>query len=887
MKDGKGREGREQEWAVHRELLERAQAFGRVGSWVADPAPDGRIVWSDETCRIFGCKPGEFDGSAPAFFAMVHEEDRERVRQSGRAAMVQGDTYELEYRIVRRDGEVRWLHQRAGLDRDADGRPWRKVGMVQDITERKTVEEALANEQGRLKAVLDNAPMGIWLLGTDGRLRFVNATFCQAMGVTEERFLAARHYRDVLEPAMAAGCEASDRACWAQETPHCSEERVRFADGAEHVLEITKVKLRSSSGKVLGLIGLANDITERRRAEEAQRRQERVMLGLIEYLRTLLQGKGPIESVAARAFGALGEALGVDRVYLFELHDNGRRASQRAEWVAPGVAPQIDDPAFQNMPRNQPGFERWDALLGRGEVVQGHVRDFPEGERSVLEPQGIQSTLVVPFEAGGGVGGFLGFDICREKRDFTRIEVELLEGAARSLGEAIERRRAAEEREKLQEQLAQARRTEAVGRLAGGVAHDFNNMLQTILGHASLAIEVLPKGSDVRENLEVIRQSARRSAGLTRQLLAFARKQTIQPRVLDLNETVGGMLKMLRPLIGEHIHLEWSPGEAPWRVKVDPSQIDQILVNLCVNARDAIRGVGQVEIKTANVTVSAGQTMSHSACAPGEYMMLAVQDTGMGMDTETLAQIFEPFFTTKEPGQGTGLGLATVFGIVRQNGGAIDVCSQPGRGTIFRVYLPRCQGDVAGVGEAPVTTSVPEGRAETVLLVEDEESILMLTRLILRQQGYRVLAAVSPVEALVLADRHAGPIDLLVTDVVMPGMNGKELCDRLQKNRPGLRCLYTSGYTADVLEQHGVLDDAVRFLQKPFSNEEFTRKVQDVLATGGPRQVGRGPEPDLKRSAQKDLQDAQPQFPSFSFSSLPSVGRTEGNEGNREQRRGI
>lgn len=313
------------------------------------------------------------------------------------------------------------------------------------------------------------------------------------------------------------------------------------------------------------------------------------------------------------------------------------------------------------------------------------------------------------------------------------------------LSDITERRRAEAERGKLQEQLIQAQKMESVGRLAGGVAHDFNNMLQAILGNTALAMEEAPPGGSLRESLEEIQQSAQRSADLTRQLLAFARKQTIAPKVLDLNDTIAGMLKLLRRLIGEHIKLVWLPGTSLWPVRIDPSQLDQILANLCINARDAIRDSGKLTIETQDMTLDDTYASTHPECLPGDYVLLTVSDDGHGMDAEVLSRVFEPFFTTKELGKGTGLGLATVFGIVKQNKGLINVYSEPGRGTTFKICLPRVE---ATTNQEPSIARPAAPVTETVLLVEDEEQILKLGRKILSQRGYTVLTASTPQRAL-------------------------------------------------------------------------------------------------------------------------------------------
>jgi len=386
----------------------------------------------------------------------------------------------------------------------------------------------------------------------------------------------------------------------------------------------------------------------------------------------------------------------------------------------------------------------------------------------------------------------------------------------------------AAERAVLQDQLVQLQKIESVGRLAGGVAHDFNNMLQVILGHVELAMERNAAGQSARDDLLEIRKAAERSSGLTRQLLAFARKQTVAPKILDLNDTIHGMLQMLRRLIGENIDLSWRPGRGLGPVRMDPSQIDQILANLCVNARDAVDGAGAIAIETTGESFTPEHCAAHPAHLPGDYIRLSVSDNGCGMDKEVLGKLFEPFFTTKPVGEGTGLGLSTVYGIVRQNHGFIDVASKPGQGTTFHVYLPR--HSEAPPQAAPAPARAPAGTArETILLVEDDPAILAISRTMLERLAYRVIGARSPDAALQLARDHAGPIHLLMTDVVMPGMNGHDLAARLLDPHPHIKRLYMSGYTADVIAHHGILDDGIHFIQKPFTLAELEAKVRETL----------------------------------------------------------
>ena len=396
------------------------------------------------------------------------------------------------------------------------------------------------------------------------------------------------------------------------------------------------------------------------------------------------------------------------------------------------------------------------------------------------------------------------------------------------LREISERKRSEDEKIKLEAKLQQAQKMESVGRLAGGVAHDFNNMLSVILGNSYLALMDMDPAQPLYIYLTEIRKAAERSAELTQQLLAFARKQTIAPKVLDLNDTVAGMLKMLQRLIGEGIHLSWQPEANLWPVKVDPSQIDQILANLCVNSRDSIADVGKITIETGNSVIDEAYCAHRTGFIPGEYVRLAVSDDGCGMDKETLAHIFEPFFTTKVVGEGTGLGLATVYGIVKQNNGFINVYSEPGLGTTFTIFLPRLIGKVVQTRADCAAEPAPRGQ-ETILLVEDEPAILNITTMILTSQGYTVLQANTPGEALRLAREYGSEIHLLLTDVVMPEMNGRVLADNLLSFYPQLKCLFMSGYTADVIAHHGVLDEDVHFIQKPFSLPDLTAKVREVM----------------------------------------------------------
>jgi signal transduction histidine kinase/CheY-like chemotaxis protein len=452
--------------------------------------------------------------------------------------------------------------------------------------------------------------------------------------------------------------------------------------------------------------------------------------------------------------------------------------------------------------------------------------------RAAMERLGYRALLAVPITIAGRVAGVLSVPT-RQPQGFSPEELELVVAFAGQAGAALhnsrlyeEAQRAYEQLQRTQDQLLQSQKMDAIGRLAGGVAHDFNNLLTIITGQSHLLLRQVDAGP-VRDGVERISQTADRAADLTRQLLAFSRNQVVQPKVLQLNAIVGDVTPMLQRLIGEDVQLRTAFDPTLANVRADAGQLQQVLMNLAANARDAMPQGGQLTIETANVALDAAYARQHAEVTTGPHVMLAVSDTGVGMDAETRRRIFEPFYTTKETGKGTGLGLATVYGIVKQSGGHIWVYSEPGRGTTFKVYLPAVAD---GVDRAPAGASgEPPHGSETVLLVEDEHQVRQLVRLVLQHHGYTVLEAATPAEALDIATRHDKRIDLLLTDVVMPQMSGRVLADLLAPDRPDMAVLFISGYTATAVVQHGVLDAAKAYLQKPFTPAALARAVRHAL----------------------------------------------------------
>jgi PAS domain S-box-containing protein len=657
------------------------------------------------------------------------------------------------------------------------------------LSEQQKAELALRESDERYRLAMEATNDGIWDWNIKTNKVLRSPRFFSMLGYRASDFNGSfEEWQALLHPDDRAATLSCLRDYLTGRTAtYESEFRMLHKSGRSvWVLSRGKVVARDENGNPLRMVGIHSDLTERKRAEEDLRL-------------TLKKLDAALESMSDAVFISDADGRFVNFNEAFATFHKFRDKHECLKTLAD--YPNILD-VF--MPDGEP------APLGMWAVARALRGERGANAEHILRRKDTGETWYASYS----------FAPIRDKDG-------AIVGSVVVGRDITEHKLAEQEREALQAQLHQAQKMESVGRLAGGVAHDFNNMLNVIIGRAEIAmLRDIP--TDVRDDLQEILKAGQRSAALTRQLLAFARKQIAVPKVLALNETISGMLKMLQRLIGEDISLAWMPDPKLWNIKMDPSQIDQILANLLVNARDAISGVGSITIMTENVTVDDGKSEEIPDFVPGDYVLLTVSDTGAGMSREVSEKIFEPFFTTKEHGKGTGLGLSTVYGIIKQNDGFVCAASQPGMGAAFKIYLPRFQTEAAPESSERVSGKRLNG-VETVLLVEDDEAILNLSRVILERVGYTVFAADTPATALQLAEKHSEEISLLITDVVMPGMNGRELVERVRTLKPGLKCLFISGYTADVIAHRGVLDDGVNFIQKPFRIDDFAAKVRQVL----------------------------------------------------------
>lgn len=746
-----------------------------------------------------------------------------------------GEIFSYEHLLIHRDGHTFWVSTNARAIRDDKGGFLYYQGFTSPIEDRKRAEKALNEKTTLLQYILDNMFELVSLADLEGNFKFV-ASSHNILGYDLDS-LVGRNVMEFVHPDdLSRVLTAFSEFITNREEFRKAEYRYRKSNGTYLWFETLGRLISDEEGNPKEVLFSTRDVTERKKTDQALRdsesraKKQRAAIACMALDDLIFTGD--ISEALWKITEILSESIGVERAGIWmlsenysELHCHSLFDAKTKTHSSGAVLKTADFPAYFN------------AILTESRIYAEDAQNDPRTSglnKQYLAPLGITSLLDAGIIIEGTIAGVICLEHIENIRKWHSDEESFASMAASIVAQVFtnrKRRQAEEEQKKLQDQLNHARKMESVGQLAGGVAHDFNNMLNVILGYSELAMENSDPKTSQYKKLQEIYNAACRSADMTRKLLAFARKQEIEPRILDLNETIEKELKILRRLIGEDVDLTWHPCPRIWPVKMDPSQIDQVLTNLCVNARDAVCGAGRITIETSTVRFDEAYCDRHADFLQGDYVMLTVSDDGCGMDEKTREKLFDPFFTTKAIGKGTGLGLATVYGIIKQNNGFINVSSQPGQGTTFRIYFARHVGSIEPDPEKLPEKQNERGR-ETILVVEDEPMNLDICKTMLESLGYLVLSSTVPEKAIDIARKHDGKIDLLLTDVVMPGMNGRELSERIISIYPAIKCIFMSGHTADMISKKGVLDEGVYFLQKPFSISELASKVRETIRKG-------------------------------------------------------
>jgi PAS domain S-box-containing protein len=768
--------------------------------------PTGEVMVNKAFCDLLGYGPEELRGKT--WQELTPPEEIEPV-QALLAPLLNGDKDSVRYekRYLHKNGSAVWVDLSVTMRRDSGGKPLYFIATIVDITDHKRAEKILReSEESYRRQFVKNSAAMLLISPDDGRIVDVNTAAAHFYGFSHERMLAMSVFDLNILPAETIRTKISSVPF---DQGAQFEFQHRMADGTIRDVEVFSSRIVFGNRPLLHSIIV--DRTERKRAEETVRASEKRFRRLFDDVPISLWEED-FSDVLAYLEG-LGFREMDDFDEYLELHPEvTAQCAQRVRITAVNKATlklheaATEDELMEGLTKtftekSYEAFRRELIAIWNGELLWGM-------ESEVKTLGGETRHVVIQWSVHADYSETL-----------SRVFVSMTDVTKLMQGE--------EEREKLDSQLQQAQKMESIGRLAGGVAHDFNNMLTAIRGFSDLVYDALGKNDPLRDDIAEIQKATDSAAALTQQLLTFSRKQIISPRIVNINKAVAVAEKMLRRIIGEDIDLIFVADENIGKVKIDPSQIDQILVNLAVNARDAIPGVGMLTIETKAVTLEENICPTSANPVIGDCVMLAVRDTGKGMDATIAEQIFEPFFTTKEKGKGTGLGLSTVHGIVLQNNGHINVYSEPEKGTTFKIYLPAVHEKADAILK-PVAPTQTQGQ-ETILLVEDQETVRKLAARTLQKLGYDVIEASHGGEALIKCENLEGRIDLLLTDVVMPEMGGKELHERLLKIVPDLRVLYMSGYTENAIAHHGVLDAGTNFIQKPFRPQELAIEVRRVL----------------------------------------------------------
>jgi PAS domain S-box-containing protein len=701
----------------------------------------------------------------------------------------------IEHELIAKDGRRIIVHMSVSLIHSPAGHPAGFRGIARDVTDRIRSEQMIQASEKRLRMITESIRDVIWTMDLKKRYTYMSPAILSIFGYTADQF-ANLSFADYLKPASRAMVEKAlteeiTRANAGQMQISDGHRRLELEcihkDGTTRWVEIKTDFNCDESGRPFEILGVTRDITDRRKAEEAIRESEKRYRMIVENMHDTIT------------------ILDFNLQYLYQSPSEIRITGYTPEEIMKiPVKDQLTPESY---------------VRAENILAEEMAKEFSG------EPLDPNRSMTVELEVYHKNGSKVWQEVTAS---FSRDENGRPVGILLVGRNITQRKQAEQERDRLASQLLQAQKLETVGRLAGGVAHDFNNMLNVILGYADLAKLRLKPGDPIRTDLEEIEKAACRSRDLTAQLLAFSRKQIIAPRPVDLNWIINDTQNAISRLIGEDIDLRFYPGVDLWTIKFDPMQAEQILMNLAVNARDAMPFTGKCIIETSNVVIDSRFCREHIGFSPGEYVLLTVSDTGTGIDKDHLPYVFEPFFTTKEVGKGTGLGLATVYGIVQQNNGFILVHSEPGQGSTFQIYFPKTDEPIEVPASQPVLP-VRSG-AGTILLVEDDEMVLKMVTDMLQALDYTVIATDSPPEAISICEKGLQPIDLVITDVVMPVMSGGEMSKKLKICRPDLKLLFMSGHNADIIVHHGVLEEGVQFIQKPFSMSDLARKVKELIS---------------------------------------------------------
>ncbi len=780
-------------------------AQGKVQQW--NPAAECLFGWSQAEVldRFPPVFPEVEPGEVPFF-----------VKQ----ALADACLINLEVRGRKKDGALVDIEVSAAPLRDANGVITHVVCLASDISDRKRAEEALRESETRNRVIAEMISdyAYIFRVTPAGELvgEWVTESFTKRFGYTKEEVDARGGWQSLVLPEDLEIARAHARKVAGGQADTC-EMRWVTADGQIRWLrDYAKPVYDETGTRVVRIYGASQDVTERREAEEALALQLRVASIFL-----TVPDEGVFQEVLKVVIEVMRSPLGLFG-YLDQTGNLLVSVDSQQAWD--GQQTPVNTLV---LPPERWGNSSWGRALRekRANYSNEVSADTPPGHVTVTRH--VSVPILFRDEAIGI------FAVANKESDYTERDVRILETIAAQvaplLHARLQRARAEKEKEALQHQLVQAQKMDCIGRLAGGVAHDFNNMLSIILGYGEMILEQLRPGDPLREDVKQIVEAGKRSQALTRQLLAFSRKQTLEPEVLNVNQHLRDLEPMLKRLLGEDVDLRLVLAEGLAPVFIDAGQFDQTIMNLAVNAREAMPGGGRLTIETANVAIDELYARTHLEVTPGAYVMIAVSDSGHGMDESTLSHLFEPFFTTKE--KGTGLGLATVYGIVKQSGGHIFAYSEPGKGSTFKIYLPQTQA------VPPARETAPEreeliGRGRSVLVVEDEEALRGLLRATLARLGFQVFLAANGGEAVLLVEEEGLKPDLLLTDVIMPGMSGTTLVERLRRRLPALKVLFMSGYTDEAVVSHGVLPPGSPFIQKPFTLQAMAEKIRDALGGG-------------------------------------------------------